>query len=130
MLRKKYSTAITGSKEGFRMKFYEKLYVGESLEKKKDTVIKKLKKKKFQLSCYIMALTENPKNQLEFFDSILLMQKKYKRENLFVVGLAGSYDEALELTKKMVEDTYRKNRDGDIRRYILEQQKDIEESRV
>lgn len=112
------------------MKFYENLYVGESLVKKRDKIIEKLEAKKFQLNCYVIALTENQNNQIEFFDSILLMQRNYNKNDLFVVGLAGGYEEALELTKKMTEDTYRKNRDGNIRRYILEQQKEFEESRV
>lgn len=112
------------------MKFYENLYIGESLEQKKDKIIAKLKEGKVQLNCYVIALTENPKNQLEFFDSILLMQRNYKKRELFIVGLAGGYDEALELTKKMTEDTYQKNKDGNIRSYLLEKQKEFEESRV
>lgn len=110
------------------MKFYEYLYVGESLEQKKDKIIKKLNAKKIQLNCYVIALTENPKNQLEFFDSILLVQRNYRKRNLFIVGIAGGYDEALELAKKMTEDTYQKNQDGNIRRYLLERQKEFEES--
>lgn len=112
------------------MKFYENLYVSESLKKKKAKIIKKLKAKKFQLNCYVIALTENPKNQLEFWDSILLMQKNYKKENLFIVGIANCYDEALVLVQKMTEDTYLQKGNADIRGYLLEKQKEFDESRV
>lgn len=130
MLRKKYLTAIISSKEGFLMKFYGNLYVSESLEKKKDKIIERLKNGKFQLSCYVIMLTENPKNQLEFFDSILLMQRNYKKENPFIVGIANCYDEALLLVQKMTEDAYLQKGNADIRGYILGKQKEFDESRV
>ena len=112
------------------MKFYGNLYVSESLEKKKDKIIEKLKSEKFQLNCYVIALTENPRNQVEFFDSILLMQKNYKKENLFIAGIANCYDEALLLVQKMVEDAYLQKGNADIRSYMLEKQKEFDESRV
>lgn len=112
------------------MEFYVDLYVGESLENRRDKIIKKLKAEKFQLNCYVIALTENPRNQLEFFDSVLLMQKNYRRDNLFIVGIASGYDEALEIIREITEDTYRKNKDADIRKYILEQQTEFNESEV
>lgn len=112
------------------MEFYANLYVGESLEKKKDKIIKKLQAGKFQLSCYVIALTENPENQIEFFDSVLLLQRNYKKLKLFIVGLASCYTEAVDLVQQMTEDTYSHQGNANIREYILEQQKEFDESRV
>lgn len=67
MLQKKYSTAIiSGIKRRVEMEFYQKLYVGESLDKKQDKIIEKLKAGKIQLGCYVIAVTEHPNSQLEF----------------------------------------------------------------
>lgn len=112
------------------MKFYEDLYVGESLKEKKAKIIERLRKGKPQLSCYVITFTENPANQVEFFDSVLLTQKNYQRNNLLIVGIAGCYDEALQLIQKMTEDTYSENGNADIRTYLSERQKELEESKV
>ncbi len=103
------------------MEFYRNLYVSESLEKKKDKIIKKLKAGKSPMNCCVIMLTENPENQLEFFNSILLWQK-YGKENPFIIGIAGCYEEALEVIQKITEETYSHRKDADIRSYILEQQ--------
>lgn len=104
------------------MEFYKDLYVSESLKKRKDKIIRKLKEGKGSFGCYIITLTRNPANELEFYDSVFLYQKNYMRNSVFVVGLAGCYEEALELVRQISEDTYEKRRDAKIRKYILEQQ--------
>lgn len=111
------------------MKFYNNLYISESLEQKKAKIIRKLEKGKVQLSCYLIVLTENPRNQLEFFDAVLLKQANYQKENLFVAGIANCYEEALELVQKMAQDTYAKNGNADIRKFLSEEQEKFEESR-
>lgn len=104
------------------MRFYKHLYVSESMEKKKGKIIRRLKAGKFSLSCYVIALTENPANQLEFYDAAFLLQKNYKKDTLFVVGLAGCYEEALELVRQISEDTYKKRNDVNIRKFVMEEQ--------
>ena len=104
------------------MEFYKDLYVSESVNKRKDKILRKLKAGKGSLGCYIITLTKNPANQLEFFDSMLLQQKHERQDSKFLVGIAGCYEEALELVKKMSEDTYAKRNDLNIREFILEQQ--------
>lgn len=104
------------------MEFFRKLYVSDTMEKKKEKVIRRLKAGKFHLSCYVITLTENPKNQLEFYDSAFLLQKNYTKDSMFVVGLASCYEEALELIKKISEDTYEKRKDVNIRKFIMEEQ--------
>lgn len=104
------------------MEFFRKLYVSDTMEKKKEKVIRRLKEGKFNLSCYVITLTVTPKNQLEFYDSAFLLQKRHTKDSIFVVGLAGCYEEALELIKKISEDTYEKRKDVNIREFIMEEQ--------
>ena len=110
------------------MEFYKELYISENLKKKKENIIEKLKQKKVQFHCYIISLTENPKNQLEFYDSLMLMQKNFKKDKIFIVGIANGYDGALEIIEKITEETYRKQGDADIRRFIMNNQNKITES--
>lgn len=107
------------------MEFYKDLYVSESLEKKKDIIIEKIKQGKIQFNCYIITLTENPENQLEFYDSLMLKQKNFKQEHLFIVGIADGYDEALSIVQRITEDTYRIWKNADIRKFIITRQNEI-----
>lgn len=109
------------------MEFYKNLYVSESLETKQDTIIKKLRAGKPQLSCYVIVLAEKHSDQLEFFDSVLLSQHWYAGKHFFVAGIASCYEEALELVRQMTEDTYREQGDADIRLYLRRKQ-DMEEN--
>lgn len=112
------------------MKFYKNLYVGDSLKTKQKNVIEKLKTGKVQFSCYLIVLSNNRANQLECYDSILLLQKRWLEEPLLVVGVASGYMESLEVIKQITEDTYLRYGDADLRRYILETQQEFQESKV
>ena len=57
-----------------QMKFYCDLYVSECWQKKKEKIIKKLKRNRIQPQVYVVALSQGDQNELEFFSSILLKQ--------------------------------------------------------
>ncbi|WP_461812058.1 hypothetical protein [Faecalimonas sp.] len=107
------------------MKFYKNIYVGDSLKTRKEKVIDKLKNGEVQFSCYLIVLCDNPVEQLECYDSILLLQKKWMPEPLLVVGIASSYVETLELIKRIAEDTYLRYGEANLRKYILETQQEF-----
>ena len=46
------------------MRYYRYLYLSEGLKKKKDRIIAKLEKKKFQMDIYLITLSCNGNNQL------------------------------------------------------------------
>ena len=104
------------------MKFYRNLYVSESLEKKKDKIIQKMKKGKYPLTIYILALIEEGENQLEFYSSALLRQKMVSDEGIFVVGIAAGYDDAVYLVEDIAKEVYERTGSLDIRSYIQEQE--------
>ena len=81
-----------------------------------------LEKKEFQFRVYLIALPENEKNQLEIYHSGMLNQEWYRDKDVFVVGLAKGYLQALELVRKIAEETVDKTGDADIRQYILKRQ--------
>lgn len=101
---------------GIDMKFYRRLYVGDSIEDP-EKVKWKLMHNVGQFSVYVIALAQSD-DQLDIFHCALLKQRYYDRENLFVVGLAGSREEAVELVVAMMEETVEKTGEADIRGYI------------
>lgn len=101
------------------MRYYRHLYLTEGLEKKKDKIIAKLEKNRFQVSIHLIVLSANERNQLDIINSVLLLQPDYPKENLFVVGIAKSYDDALELVEKIAGEVYDETQDANIRNYLL-----------
>ena len=101
------------------MKYYHDLYLSKSLVSKKDEIIKKLNQNQWQLSRYVLVLSKNEKNHLEFFDSVLLTQNLMPKEELFVIGIADSYVGAVDLVQKITEEVYEQTGGTDIRNYLL-----------
>lgn len=100
------------------MKLFKKLYVSEYVKHRKEKIIKKLKAGEFPLSYYILVLIEEGENQLEFYNTSLLYQKKLQEEELFVVGIAAGYEEAIYLVEDITREVYEKTGTADIRSYI------------
>lgn len=112
------------------MKVYENLYVGEGLEKRKDKILKKISMGKVQLNIYVIVLSKSEKNQLEFYDTSLAVQKIFSFEDTLIVGIAKGYEGAVAVVETITNDIYTKTKDANIRLYILDKQKKNEESRV
>lgn len=108
------------------MKIYYNLYVSECWRGKKEKMINKLKKNRLWPNVYVIALSQGTQNQFEFFSGILLRQKIFREDSLFVVGLADGYDEALTLTGEIISDIYRKTGSTDFRNYVLKHQEEFE----
>lgn len=112
------------------MKYYHGLYISEKLIPKKKEILDKLGKNQLQFEKYLIILTEKGTNQLEIFNSVLLMQKSISKEELFIVGIANGYNEALELVEKIAGQVYDETKGLDIRNYILRSQQEYEEGNV
>lgn len=112
-----------------QMEFYYHMYFSEDLAGKKAQLIRKLKQNRLPPGIYVIALASGPQNHLEFFDGLLLRQKIFRTEHLFVIGIASGYEEALYLTEKITDDVYQNTGKADIRRYILDGQKAYKEGK-
>ena len=113
-----------------RIKCYCNLYVSQSLEKLKLQHINDLMEGNLKHSIHILTLSQGEQNHLEFYAASLLRQHIYDDAEIFVVGLAGKYEEAAALTETIVQDVLDKTNNTNIRNYILQQQKVFEEGRV
>lgn len=107
------------------MKYYHKLYWSESLLSKKEEIIRKLETDQFQFEKYIVALTKNEKNHLEFYNAVLLLQKLISKEDVFVVGIADGMLGAMEMIEKITQEVLDETGGVDIRGYLLEKERSV-----
>lgn len=112
------------------MKIYHALYLEDGLESQKHEILEKIKARKWQFDKYLIVLSSNEANQLEFFHSVLLVQKSIRTESLFVVGIAKGYDGAAKLVQEIIQEVMDKTGKTDIRQYVLQSQQEYEENKV
>ena len=112
------------------MKYYHRLYMSEELISKKSEILDKFENDRWQIEKYLIVLAKNETNHLEFFNSVLLIQKSINKDDLFVVGIANGELGAMELIEKITQEVYDETKGTDIRGYILQKQKDFEEGNV
>ncbi|MDE7325006.1 MAG: hypothetical protein K2N63_01805 [Lachnospiraceae bacterium] len=99
--------------------FRENLFVGESLKGKGEKLIPRIKKGK-RLGKGVTMITYAA-NGRDLFDLIPAKEMKYpvrQKQELYVLGLAGSREEALALVQEMVMEVYRQTGDFDVRGYF------------
>lgn len=107
------------------MIWYENLYMGESIPKK-GAKIRRLKWKINHNTClssvFIIVLCRQGTNLLEIIPARELRQKSYPKRNLYIVGLAKGYEEALETAAEIVVDVYKKTGGFQVKRFILQRE--------
>lgn len=107
------------------MRFYKNLYVSESMAKKKEKVIAKLNKK-ISVENLCDRTDRRRENQLEFYSTLMFRQGSVIDDDIFAVGLASGYDDALYLVEEIAKEVYEKTGDLDIRSYIRKQEREEE----
>ena len=108
------------------MKYYYNLYVSDSIREKKLNILSRIEKNELILGKFLVVLTQNEKNHLEFFDSALVTQKMVEKDKLFVVGLADGYGGAVKIVEKIVNEVLQATGGTDIRNYLLKEQMEYE----
>ncbi len=88
------------------MKWYDNLYVGESIRHKADKVKWKIRHNAGQINIYVIALASNPQNLLDIIPAQELMQKGYPKRGVFVIGLARGMEEAQLVVKQIIDEVY------------------------
>ena len=101
------------------MKWAENLYLSDKTAKKKERIIKKAELGVGMSKVYLITLASNEKNLLDIFHAAHLKQPAFYRQDLWVVGMAGSLEEAQELTLLMLTDIYEKTGGFDVRSYFV-----------
>lgn len=102
------------------LKWYKKLYIGDNAKKKADVYRKKIDQGKPLFDIYVITIASNEKNLLDIVSSNQLIQKPLRRMCPMIVGLANGYGEVLDVVRNIVEETYGRRGDLDVRRYLEE----------
>ncbi len=88
------------------MEWYNRLYIGKRAMSNKRTIISRIKKNKLIPGVYVLTLPANDENVLDIYPSVTLMQPHYQKSNIFVVGIAQGRDEALDMVKQIIMESY------------------------
>ena len=112
------------------MRWAKELYLSEKTAGKKDKIIRKAERGIGMVSIYFISLASNEQNLFDIFHAAHLKQPGFYSQDPFVVGIASGYEEALEITQRMVEDIYRETGGFGVREYfgealLLESEKDL-----
>lgn len=99
------------------MRFHKELYVGDSIKNIR-RVKWKLKHHAGQLGIFVITLSGGS-DQLEIYHCAFLQQRYYKKYPPYIVGIAGGYQEAVELLQQMVSDVYKNTGDYRLKEYFL-----------
>lgn len=105
------------------MKWYDDLYVGESIIHKTNKIKWKILHNAGQIRIYVITLASNDKNLLDIIPSQELMQKGYPKKDLYVVGLAEGYDEAVEVAASIIDEVYRQTGAFEVASYLREKKR-------
>lgn len=100
------------------MRLYKDLLVGDQIGYRKYQIIWKLKRNKFQMGVFVILTAPDPQNLMEIVPAPLLRQSYYQRQDLFVLGLAGSKQEAYELVCQLIERIYKQTGGVALHEYI------------
>lgn len=99
------------------MKFYKNLYIGDTISDP-GKIKRKLKKYAKLTNVYVIAYVEKDR-RIEIFHSIMLQQYYYKDNPPYVIGIAGSKDEAQELICRITEEAVQKTGTADLIAYLF-----------
>ena len=67
----------------------------------------------------MLRIAENETDYLEILDASYYLQPMAHLEKNYIVGFAASYEEALELVKKMLQDSLEETGEANLRAYLM-----------
>ena len=106
------------------MRFTRRMYLSEGMEKKKDKVIRRLRMRNLARPVYLLALCDYGTERLEILSSAELLQRSYPSEGLLIAGLAGDYEDALDLVRQIAQETLDAGLETDVCSYIRGRERD------
>ena len=102
------------------MEWYRNLYASDSIAGKVNRIKWKINHNAGMVSVYVIAFPSNPNNLLDIIPARELMQKSYPKRNMIIIGLAKGYQDAMELVRRIIDETYQNTGTVDVRSYLKE----------
>lgn len=105
-------------------KLYKRLYTNDLPSKKIKKYRNRIEQRKPSLSLFLITLPLSGEGLFEVYPYTMLLQKHFKEDNrsLYVLGLADTYDDALEVVRRLVEDMYVRTGEFDVVRFVQAEQ--------
>lgn len=103
-----------------KISWYDHLYVGEKAKKKRRQIIQAVRKPQLVTGAYVITPSLSGNNILDIYPVITLSSPWYRDSDFFIIGIAADYWESLEVTRRIVDDMYRKTGGFDLASYINE----------
>ena len=100
------------------MNWLKKLYITPAMKKKKTKIIWKLDHGAGVTGVYLLLIPYTKANQLEIMNAAYLKQRFLRKQNMTVVGMAESYEQAVLLLQQIVEEVYTKTGTANIRSFF------------
>ena len=99
------------------MKFYKNLYVGDTI---KDPAKTKRKLKRYAKLNNVYLITYMAGNRhLEIYHCLMLQQYYYKENPPYIIGIAGSQEEAAQIICRIAEESVSKTGKADLVEYLF-----------
>jgi hypothetical protein len=95
-----------------------RLYVGNKMKKKKESVISSINNSEVTFGVYCIAFASHQDNLFDIIDANELLFPFYKKSEVQIVGLARGREEAVDLVQKMLMEVYHKTGNFDVRAYF------------
>ena len=89
------------------MNWYHKLYIGETVKNRKDSIRRKVDRQDKLSKIYLIITASGNVNQLEILEPSEYYKQRRRFGETLILGLAGSMSEAMQLVRMMTEDVYR-----------------------
>lgn len=100
------------------MKWYKPLYVGDMAKKQKREIIRNIKKRKFMACACFICLALNKEELLEIYPVYTLKHKRFPVDDLYILGIASTHGEAIELVTIIINEVYQKTGTVNVRQYF------------
>lgn len=104
------------------MKWYKPLFLGENARKEKLRSLKRVKNGKYMKDVFFITLPSNNKNLLDIISTNQLLwpyfRKRKVRSAIYVIGIARGRDEAYEVVRTIIDETYTNTGGFDIKGYL------------
>ena len=102
------------------MKWYKNLYVSETIGKKVNKFKWKINHNAGTINIFLICLPSNSDNLLDIVPAVEIMQKGYPKKDMHIIGMAKGYEDAVELTRRIIEETYNSTGDVNVVKYLKE----------
>lgn len=104
-----------------RIRFYKNLYVSEGISNP-NKVKWKLRHNAGQFSIYVITPAAGD-DELEIYHCAFLQQEYYKKNPPYIIGIAESYEEAVNIVVQITEAAYAENGNAKLKEYLFQKTK-------